>query len=800
MRALRWWLRPVLVAACALMAAGDATAAPDWDSLRVVTHDLGRAARIARVGCDPAALLEHEGRYARQLADASRMLTAVDPATLSTADGPAIRALLLVLLAARDEAARDWLRQHWPVHAPALDPNGEVRFWVGLDALERDDWLTAEACLKPPAPPLLEPYAEWLHVRALDGIDGARAGERALEILARNPGHAFRGLLTMRAARHLVSSGRASQARQMLERYLGQQAPEDFLRAAAFTWLAEIHRAAARTGEFHQAFCQAARIDAGSNEAGTLRLELARGILKTDQDSAKALPARVLEASIEVISTLSSARDGMSEWTRWSPRLTHDARSRLATSLLDGLNRAKADTLLLRLAQTLALSAADTSGTPVYSRRLRARANLMAARVYRRGGNRALMVSAFCAASQADLDPAVMSSNERETAGLALVELARELEDLGDWEGAARFYGELGERFPADAGARDAGIRGALCAYHAGQTADALARLERLCADAPHNLTGAPCLWRALLGPDEQRRPYLVRGSRETHPGYYAKRAAGALAWETATAGRDSLFWADLTAGAREPQSWPWPTIVPLAPELSARSLVDLLEDQPAAQVGTLFLAYNFPRWGRQAFTQLPGWRALEPRERAALLRALGDIEESIRTGIQSKDALARYPVAFAAEVAEAAERFHLSPALVLAVMRQESLFASHALSRAGAQGLMQLMPATARRMADSLGWRDYDVSRPRDNILLGTCHLAELLAATGGRLPVALAAYNAGPDRARRWWSQARGLDDFIERIGFSETRGFVRNVITHYGYYQSLYRANRAAPATTH
>jgi soluble lytic murein transglycosylase len=101
----------------------------------------------------------------------------------------------------------------------------------------------------------------------------------------------------------------------------------------------------------------------------------------------------------------------------------------------------------------------------------------------------------------------------------------------------------------------------------------------------------------------------------------------------------------------------------------------------------------------------------------------------------------------------------------------------------------MQLMPATARRMADSLGWSDFDVGRAHDNILLGTCHLAELLALTGGRLPVALAAYNAGLDRAWRWWRSARGFDDFIERIGFVETRGFVRNVLTHFAYYRSLY-----------
>jgi soluble lytic murein transglycosylase-like protein len=783
-----------------------APGACEWDSLRSVVAQRRAAARIARVQSNPAALRERETAYAAQLAQTAAHISACDPAAIDAADGPALRFLLRQLLAARDETTRLWLRRNWRACAPALDPQGEIRFWVGLDALEAKDFGTAVDALSGPVPAALQPYAQWQAVLALEETDPEQSGARALEILERAPSHPFRGLLTIRAARHLTQSARGADARQLLERYLGTQPPEDWLRAAALTWLAEIHRAAGRAGEFHQAFCASARVAAGDSEAGPLRLKQARAILEacaapaggaaasgeTGQPSANWPATSTLEACLQVIARLGSASEAYQAWTRLSLRLGPPSAARTADRLLEGLYKERADTLLLRFVQDLVSAARDTSAARAgaITRATLARAQLMAARVYRRLGNSVSMASAFEVAAQSQLDAARMSAAERETAALALWELAREYDDLESWDEAAQTYRRLEQRFPWDPNAREAGLHEALCTHRAGRTAEALAHLEELCRDAPHNLTGGPCLWRALLGSPLERIRFLERGAHETNPGYYARRASGALAADSSGAAGDSIYWAQLVRDAADAASWPWPAVEPLAPELSAQALTALIDDEPAAETGALFLAYGHARWARQFWSRLPGWRALEPRERAALLRALGDLEEAIRTGIQVKDALARYPVAYAAEVGEAAQRFDLSPALIFAVMRQESLFAPRALSRAGAQGLMQLMPATARRMADSLGWAAFDVGRPRDNVMLGTAHLAELLRATGGRLPVALAAYNAGLDRAWRWWRSARGPDDFIERIGFVETRGFVRNVLTHYAYYRALYR----------
>lgn len=126
---------------------------------------------------------------------------------------------------------------------------------------------------------------------------------------------------------------------------------------------------------------------------------------------------------------------------------------------------------------------------------------------------------------------------------------------------------------------------------------------------------------------------------------------------------------------------------------------------------------------------------------------------------------------------------------LLLAVIRQESAFNSQAVSPAGARGLMQLMPATARELAALLG-EPYDQARltadPDYNLRLGRAYLTAMLARYDDVLPLALAAYNAGPGRVDSWLqdfgdprSGAIGLLDWIELIPFEETRHYVHGVI---------------------
>lgn len=128
-------------------------------------------------------------------------------------------------------------------------------------------------------------------------------------------------------------------------------------------------------------------------------------------------------------------------------------------------------------------------------------------------------------------------------------------------------------------------------------------------------------------------------------------------------------------------------------------------------------------------------------------------------------------------------------PALVLALMRQESEFYTKARSPVGALGLMQLMPATARQTARRIGLpfkRDRLTGDPDYNIRLGQTYLNELLERFDGSYILALAAYNAGPSRASRWIDLFGDPRDpsvdpvnWIERIPFSETRNYVQRIL---------------------
>jgi soluble lytic murein transglycosylase len=147
------------------------------------------------------------------------------------------------------------------------------------------------------------------------------------------------------------------------------------------------------------------------------------------------------------------------------------------------------------------------------------------------------------------------------------------------------------------------------------------------------------------------------------------------------------------------------------------------------------------------------------------------------------------YPRAHWEMVAREASRAGVDPLLVLAVMREESRFDPRVVSVAGAVGLMQLMPSTARGMDPTV--TPDRLTDPETNIRLGTTYLARRLRDFDGDVVLALAAYNAGAGAARRF-AQFRGddLDVFIERIPFSETRAYVKRVLESYGIYRWLYR----------
>jgi soluble lytic murein transglycosylase len=143
-------------------------------------------------------------------------------------------------------------------------------------------------------------------------------------------------------------------------------------------------------------------------------------------------------------------------------------------------------------------------------------------------------------------------------------------------------------------------------------------------------------------------------------------------------------------------------------------------------------------------------------------------------------------------------ESDHIELALIYAVARQESSFNTTAVSAAGAVGLLQILPSTAREMARYVGVAFAEerlTADPVYNALLGGAYLGTLIDRYGGSYVLALAAFNAGPVRADGWIEvygdpRSASVDaiDWIERIPFDETRNYVQRVLENLQVYRAL------------
>ena len=170
-----------------------------------------------------------------------------------------------------------------------------------------------------------------------------------------------------------------------------------------------------------------------------------------------------------------------------------------------------------------------------------------------------------------------------------------------------------------------------------------------------------------------------------------------------------------------------------------------------------------------------------------------GLYDRSINTADRTKrrhDYGLRYPMPYRSELDEATRKYDLDPALVYGLVRQESRFVPDIVSTAGAVGLMQLMPPTARWVAKQTGRpsRELNLQDPALNAQLGAYYLRYVMERLG-RMPVlAAAAYNAGPGRAQAWRGSAP-LEGaiYVETIPFNETREYAKKVLANAMFYQA-------------
>jgi len=207
------------------------------------------------------------------------------------------------------------------------------------------------------------------------------------------------------------------------------------------------------------------------------------------------------------------------------------------------------------------------------------------------------------------------------------------------------------------------------------------------------------------------------------------------------------------------------------------------------------------------------GWRIEAVREWNYALRGMNDralraaaelarekqifdrvINTSLRTQTEI-DFSQRFIAPFKARVSEKAREIDLDPAWVFGLIRQESRFIINARSSVGASGLMQLMPATAKWVANKIGLENFRPSSVTDfetNTVLGTRYLDMVLRDLDGSQVLASAGYNAGPKRSVLWRSALQAPVEgaiFTETIPFTETRLYVKHVLSNATYYATLF-----------
>lgn len=157
------------------------------------------------------------------------------------------------------------------------------------------------------------------------------------------------------------------------------------------------------------------------------------------------------------------------------------------------------------------------------------------------------------------------------------------------------------------------------------------------------------------------------------------------------------------------------------------------------------------------------------------------------------------FPMPWREGIETYSRQHELDPYLVAALIRQESEFNPAAISRAKARGLMQIVPATGRRLGRDLGRKVTlaSLTTPDTSLRLGTLYLRQVIDQFQGRLEPALAGYNAGENRADKWLS-VFSFDDraeFVESIPFTETHDYVEAVLRNAEIYRQLYGTPKSA-----
>jgi soluble lytic murein transglycosylase-like protein len=289
----------------------------------------------------------------------------------------------------------------------------------------------------------------------------------------------------------------------------------------------------------------------------------------------------------------------------------------------------------------------------------------------------------------------------------------------------------------------------------------------------------------ALTETDRARRIYAELAAADTGD-FYRRNAELRLAhWTGPKAGAAD---AATPAGAVPVEPWPSDPALQRARLLSdlgvddlAQAELDLVRERAQPRAVSALQALILCRQGERRKSVL------------AIHEAFPALGSSLQASVPEEALKLYYPVDFEQPIRAAAVANGLPPALVFGVIRQESAFDANAQSWAGASGLMQLMPGTAKELARGLGlgWSHDRLTEPAFNVQVGSSYLRQVLAMFGGNLELALAGYNGGPYRIKRLWREARGsdLDRFLEGLSIEESKIYVKRILVLSDSYRRLY-----------
>lgn len=229
-------------------------------------------------------------------------------------------------------------------------------------------------------------------------------------------------------------------------------------------------------------------------------------------------------------------------------------------------------------------------------------------------------------------------------------------------------------------------------------------------------------------------------------------------------------------------------------PQMNARPAplspapMQALSEKPGIQrAGELFMTGFIEEARREWHQALSGASSASWQQAAWLAQQWGWYDRSVNAihNAGLHDALElRFPLAYLDQLKPLAHASGLDPALVLALIRKESLFNPTARSRVGALGLMQVMPTTGQQVSQQLQnalITESDLLKPEYNLPIGVHYLAELMQRFKNNPILAAAAYNAGPSRANSWKQRLGKQTDphWVEQITFAETRDYVKSIL---------------------